>query len=213
MAKKRLTRAEMQERTKTRLIEAAYRLFERGGFSAVSLEEIAAEAGYSKGAVYSNFDSKEDLFLLLLSREEAHVPDTSMFDDESLPMEERFARFGASAVPRVTARQRALALEIRAFALRDHRARELAASRMRSFYEEMAKVVENRAVDRDRTLAVSGLDLVLIMQVIVDGLTGLRAFLPDLVTDELCAKAMGLLASLIERDRSGQRMKSRVASR
>lgn len=193
MARKRLTRPEMQERTKARLIEAAYRLFERGGFSAVSLEEIAEEAGYSKGAVYSNFDSKEDLFLLLLSREQARVPDTSVFDDESLSVEERLARFGASAVPETTPRQRALSLEVRAFALRNRRARELAASRMREFYTQAARLVEERAAERNRALSLSSLEIVLIMQVLVDGLAGLRAFLPDLVTDDLCSRAFALL--------------------
>lgn len=187
----------MRERTKTRLIEAAYRLFERGGFSAVSLEEIAEEAGYSKGAVYSNFQSKEDLFLLLLSREEARVPDTSVFDDESLSMEDRLARFGAGAVPEATPRQRALSLEVRAFALRNRRARELAASRMREFYTQAASFVEQRATERDWALGMSGLEIVLIMQVLADGLAGLRAFLPELVTDHLCSKAFALLGQAV----------------
>jgi AcrR family transcriptional regulator len=54
----------MERRAKTRseLVEAADRLFTRHGFHATSLDSIADEAGYTKGAVYSNFSAKEDLF-------------------------------------------------------------------------------------------------------------------------------------------------------
>lgn len=57
----RLTRAESQARTRERLIETARRLFVADGFLGTSLEKVAAEAGFSKGAVYSNFAGKFDL--------------------------------------------------------------------------------------------------------------------------------------------------------
>ena len=63
MTTARLTRAERREQTRDDLIAAADRLFVEGGFHATSLDQIAAAAGYTKGAVYSNFASKEDLFL------------------------------------------------------------------------------------------------------------------------------------------------------
>jgi AcrR family transcriptional regulator len=60
--KKRLTRVEKRERTREELISAAEGLFTGQGFHATSVDEIAFEAGYTKGAVYSNFEAKEDLF-------------------------------------------------------------------------------------------------------------------------------------------------------
>jgi AcrR family transcriptional regulator len=66
--KKRLTRAEKRERTYEELISAAERLFIEQGFHATSVDEIAFEAGYTKGAVYSNFESKEDLFFVVYER-------------------------------------------------------------------------------------------------------------------------------------------------
>lgn len=63
--KQRLSRAEKRERTRRELIEAAERLFTERGFQATSVDEIALEAGYTKGAVYSNFESKEDLFFVV----------------------------------------------------------------------------------------------------------------------------------------------------
>ena len=61
-AKPRLSRAERQARTRAALLDAAARVFVRDGFQGSSVEAIAAEAGYTRGAFYSNFDSKEELF-------------------------------------------------------------------------------------------------------------------------------------------------------
>jgi AcrR family transcriptional regulator len=61
--RRRPTRAERQAKTKAKLIAAAAKVFAREGFQAASVEEIAERAGYSHGAVYSNFSGKEELFL------------------------------------------------------------------------------------------------------------------------------------------------------
>lgn len=70
--KSRATTSRHQERsdaTRARLIRAAEKIFARDGFEAAKLEEIAAEAGRTRGALYANFESKEDLFLALLEGE------------------------------------------------------------------------------------------------------------------------------------------------
>ena len=64
---KRLTRVETRARTREQLLDAAAFVFARKGFAGASVEEIAESAGYSTGALYSNFESKEQLFLELLS--------------------------------------------------------------------------------------------------------------------------------------------------
>jgi AcrR family transcriptional regulator len=59
-----------QERTlqtRVRLLVAAEKIFARDGFEAAKLEEIATEAGYTRGAFYVNFSSKEELFIALLA--------------------------------------------------------------------------------------------------------------------------------------------------
>ncbi len=62
----RLTRTASRSRTRERLVATATELFLRDGYSATSLEKVAEEAGYSKGAVYSNFRNKDDLCLAVL---------------------------------------------------------------------------------------------------------------------------------------------------
>lgn len=64
----RLTREESRARTRGAVLSAARTLFAERGYRAASLDDIAAAAGYSKGAVYSNWPSKEALFLELLDR-------------------------------------------------------------------------------------------------------------------------------------------------
>jgi AcrR family transcriptional regulator len=62
----RLNRAQKQAETRERLLAAAERVIARYGYGGASIDLISAEAGYSKGAIYSNFDSKEAVFLELL---------------------------------------------------------------------------------------------------------------------------------------------------
>ena len=62
---RRSRREERKEETRAELIDAAATVFARRGFHGASVEQIAAEAGYSTGAVYWHFEDKEDLFLAL----------------------------------------------------------------------------------------------------------------------------------------------------
>lgn len=62
----RLTRSESAALTRSELLEAAERRFLADGYHGTTLEAIAEDAGYSKGAVYSAFAGKADLFLALL---------------------------------------------------------------------------------------------------------------------------------------------------
>ena len=62
----RLTRKESQARTRSQLLEAAGRVFADRGLERATVDQVAGEAGYTKGAFYANFKSKEDLFLAML---------------------------------------------------------------------------------------------------------------------------------------------------
>ena len=62
----RLTRAEQAQRNRGLVLDAARRVFLARGYHGATLEQIADDAGFSKGVVYSQFVSKADLFLALL---------------------------------------------------------------------------------------------------------------------------------------------------
>jgi AcrR family transcriptional regulator len=54
--------------TRRKLLLAAEQAFARDGYEAARLEDIATQAGYTRGAFYANFDSKEDIFFALLEQ-------------------------------------------------------------------------------------------------------------------------------------------------
>jgi AcrR family transcriptional regulator len=127
----RLTRADRQAQTRQELLDAAARVFVDKGFVGSSVEAIAAEAGYTRGAFYSNFRSKEELFAELLQQRVYSI---------YRGMAEEAAR-GARPSPRQTGEQLAqiqgdadghwlfrLWLELLAHAGRDEEFRKIAAT-------------------------------------------------------------------------------------
>ena len=64
----RMSRAERREQTRQELLTAAEACFVTDGFHATSVDQVAERAGYTKGAVYSNFAAKEDLFFAVYER-------------------------------------------------------------------------------------------------------------------------------------------------
>ena len=63
-----VTRAEQKAATRERLLRAAERIATREGFARLSLDRVAEAAGLTKGAIYSNFESKEDLIVQVADR-------------------------------------------------------------------------------------------------------------------------------------------------
>jgi len=78
MTRTRLTRDESREQTRLQLLDAAQKLIAEKGLAASSVEDITREAGYTRGAFYSNFSSKNELFLELLERQ--HLQEMAAFD-------------------------------------------------------------------------------------------------------------------------------------
>ena len=62
------TRSERQAQTRVKLIDVAREMFLADGYAATSLDKVAVQAGFSKGAVYSNFSGKEELCMAVLDR-------------------------------------------------------------------------------------------------------------------------------------------------
>ena len=88
MSRKRLTREDSRDQTTQRLLDAAQKLIAKKGLSAASVEDIAEAAGYTRGAFYSNFSSKGDLFIELLRRdhEKTHA-ELGALRSDALPLD------------------------------------------------------------------------------------------------------------------------------
>src|SRR5579862_1355800 len=79
----RLTREQSRDQTRQRLLDAAQAVFTQKGFGASSVEDVAADAGYTRGAFYSNFASKAELLLEVLKRDHDTIMQrlSSIFED------------------------------------------------------------------------------------------------------------------------------------
>jgi AcrR family transcriptional regulator len=155
------SREETQARTRAQLLRAANRLFLRDGYVATALTTIAAEAGVTKGAVYSNFESKEDLFLALLAGDEgrpfAAQEDLAPTDlsrakgDDPAARARTWGQHLATLHP--NRRNVALFLEMNAFALRNERTRTGTAEHNRAFFlqlgTDLAKLLEAPEADAE----------------------------------------------------------------
>ena len=71
MSAARLTREQSRSQTRLRLLDAAEELFAERGFGGTSLEQVAERAGFTRGAVYWNFEDKTELFAAVVERRSA----------------------------------------------------------------------------------------------------------------------------------------------
>jgi AcrR family transcriptional regulator len=175
------TRAESRSATRKELLRAAAGLFLRDGFVATSLADVATAAGVTKGAVYSNFESKEDLFLALLA-EPASTPEMyaprqlDAITAEGLDAARQLGRHAERVRP--SRAHVALFLEANAVALRSARAREVTAANTRAFAIELGTGLRE-LLDAP---AADPLALGLIAQSLYTGLLMHGAFLDEVDT-------------------------------
>ena len=191
---KRLTRKEKQAETRQRLLSAAERVFLRRGLQGSSVVEIAAEAGFTRGAFYSNFKSKDELFVELLQdrvyRQYAEMAEQAQ-EQPGTPRDR--LRWGAERLRDVQKREEGswlfrLWLECLTQAARDEEFRELAASfwsgnrtllagQIKATFEEVGR---KPALPPDQiATAMIALDVGLAVQHLVDpGEAPLEAYIP-----------------------------------
>ncbi len=99
--RQRLTRQQSRLETRTSLLESAAQLFARGGYEGASVDLIAESAGYSKGAFYSNFESKEAIFLELLdAHKRREIEALAQLLAQDIPAPELLSRIRSSETGR-----------------------------------------------------------------------------------------------------------------
>jgi len=208
MKRKRKTQAERREETRELVLTAAARVFAERGFHATSLDAIAEEAGFSRGAVYYNFADKEELFLELLDRRCAERAQDlrEVFagtPEDDVAATSRQAQLAAQhALEAMTGdtEWRALYLEFLAHAARDSAFRRRFSKRS----DEMRGALEEVVVERTGAVA-DALDMAPEqLAVVIDALgTGLwahhmlhgdRAVPPDLFSKALALLVDGIAA-------------------
>ncbi len=202
----RRTRAAREEGREARdeLLSAALRVFARRGYRQAGVDEIAAEAGYSKGALYWHFSSKEELL-------------TALVDERvDAPMRERFALL-ASAPPerdmsveatkafaqQVDEQREAMLLEREywSLAVRDPDLRARYAERQAELRDDLAAALEARARHLGTPdLTMPADDVARLVMSIIGGLAVDELIEPGSIRPELLGEALAIIyAGLVAR--------------
>jgi AcrR family transcriptional regulator len=184
----RVSRAEQQQRTRERVLEAADRLYVEQGFHATSVDQVAAEAGYSKGAVYSNFASKEDLFFAVYERR----AEQGIEEMQRVIEAAGGAARGLDALSLAAARRRgrddgwlAVFFEFWAHVVRRPALRERFAEIHARVQEPLAAALEEHAREHGHRLADDPRKLTVAIYAMQLGLSLERLTLPEYVDEEL----------------------------
>lgn len=193
-ARKRLTRQESKEATRLRLLEAAERLFVRNGYDHTSVDEISETAGYSRGAFYSNFDDKEQVFLAVIDKWRPEV--LRALDDLLNHVSEPADRIAAvrewfSNLWRLKDFF-SLQMEFRRNAMKDHSTRKCLAKLRRQELETYALWVR-QYLSASGTVPVDPPEIVaLVLWAVIQGLGTLGIDL-DLESEQFCTEAAVLV--------------------
>ena len=192
----RLSRAERREQTRQELLTAAEACFVTRGFHATSVDQVAEQAGYTKGAVYSNFSAKEDLFFAVYQRRVEHALTEVTPGLRQAGPEHALNWLATSMIER---RDRddgwlAVFIEFWAHVLRHPELRDRFAAIHASFLEPLADAVRQLADDRGLTLPadVTASQVVLAWNAMEVGL-GLERLTQPQTVDVVVARRMGWL--------------------
>jgi AcrR family transcriptional regulator len=145
-----LTRKEKQEQTRSDLMAAAAKVFARRGLEEASVDEIADEAGYTKGAFYSNFKSKEELYLAMLDEKfsaEIKRVSAALSGEEDPREEARHAAADFASFVFADPEWPRLYFQFAAHAARDEDFRQELATRCRAMREKMGEIFRSWSRD------------------------------------------------------------------
>jgi AcrR family transcriptional regulator len=145
-----LTRKQKQEKTRSALLGAATKIFCRRGLAEASIDEVAQEAGYTKGAFYANFKSKEELFLVMLDQKfaaELERIDRMLAGGDDPGEEARQATVDVMRFAYADPEWPRLFFEFAAYAGRDENFRQELATRCRAMDERLAEIFRRWSAD------------------------------------------------------------------
>lgn len=182
-----LTRRQKQAQTRQSLLRSAAKIFCRHGLEGASVDQVAQDAGYTKGAFYANFRSKEELFLVMLDerfaaeleRLERVLPGERQPGDEARDAARDFVAFMHDDPdwPK-------LYFEFAAYAARNDGFRQELATRQRALRERMAEIFQRWAADFPAEAPLPFGDVAAMTFMMADGFALDQLIDPDL-DDEL----------------------------
>jgi AcrR family transcriptional regulator len=213
--RKRLTRAESKARTRALLLAAAARTFARRGFAGASVEDIAEAAGFSIGALYSNFANKEELFLELCATYNAE-----RIAEAAEVLEEQRAGgcdpVGAMGRVLIDAADKdgdfaLLQAEFWLYAARNPQALEAISAQLGKPRAALEDLIAGALAERERPRAATPPAVAVVVAALFEGLVRRRRIDPDRVPEELFGHALRWLFAGI--DATGRQAPARKSPR
>lgn len=197
------------EATKSKLLRAALEIFARDGFEAARIDDIATQAGYTRGAYYAHFQSKEDLFFAMLEHESRrYMERIGKTLERCATNEERIGALREFYVNRVVDRRWSiLMLEFKLYAIRH--------PKRRAEYAELTRSIRTRVkleglaamqsiIPNHQTLKVA-------LQALLQGLVLENAYDPASITQSEAKKVLRQMFDLLLMPESTQSRPARNA--
>jgi len=196
VASRRLTREERREETRSRLIGAAREVFAEEGYHAASVDQVAERAGFSTGAVYSAFGSKEELFRALVQEELRRQ--TDQLEDAIRDRPSMDARVQGAAERWMTYVQREprmvlLLTEFWAYAVRRDDPGGMVAEQLGEIRAALARLIAMSAEELGLELTIPVEQLAVVVDALADGIARQKVVDPDAVPEDLFARALSLV--------------------
>jgi AcrR family transcriptional regulator len=191
VSRRRSPKGDKRDRTRAALLEAARELVREKGYDRTTLEEVAARAGMTTGAIYGNFKNRDDLFLALGQAYwppvKPEIPPGATFADAMQAMARATIAAVDDRAPVAVGRLTGLAYTLQNAELR---------ARVRDFtkgsYEAGAEWL--RAFEAEE-LPMPADRLVRVIHCLIEGLVMQRILTPELCPDEVFYAAFGALAT------------------
>lgn len=184
------------EVTKRKLLKGARRIFARDGFEAARIDDIAAEAGFTRGAFYAHFGAKEDLFFALLEQQSTlHLNKLRELMEACASEQERLEALRNYYAARASDRQWSiLVLEFKLFALRHSKLRAKLAEAHRRIRTQMKLESIQRLLPSQLQRSHESQELRRIaLEAVLNGLVLERAYDPKGITDSQVATLLSNL--------------------
>lgn len=213
MKRCRPTRAEKKAATRASLLAAAAEVFAARGFQAASVDEVAEAAGFTKGAVYSHFESKEDLFLAMLDERFAERIEelrSVLDDDREVGEQAREAGQGFMTYLDADPRWSPLFFEFWAHAVRNPDVATKLVPRYRAVRQAVAEAIERRGRELGHEPPIPAHDVAAMTFAMANGMALEHTLEPEEVPAELYGTMLeiffrGLAAMAEERSATSSR--------
>jgi AcrR family transcriptional regulator len=206
MARAPLTRDESRQVTRQRLIDAAASVFAERGYRRASVEEIASRAGYTIGALYSNFSAKDEVLLALLEQQVARIAErivAAALEEEDPADKLRAGAREWMAFLGEEPELYALMVEFWTMWVRDEEQRPHHAKRFSAVRAYIGGLIQEKADEMGVAMRLPPEHIGAVVMALADGLALQHLANPEAVPKDLYPSVLPILIKALEEPREG----------